>query len=177
MTELSLILLASAVILFLVVWLIDLSKPKRVFQEPSNPEVKVYFNKELASESRLPADYSTAETMIAIQSRLNAMSKKTDMAHSRLNDLEQELVASKSESAGVEETKLLPFEKRLEKFDNFRSDTENEIKALKEIIAAQLAIGRNPRTTSYDSLRKQDEEFLSSQIFKARTPRGRTAKR
>ena len=175
MTELSLILLASAIILFLIVRLLDLSKPKRAFQEAKEPDVKVYFNKELASESRLPADYSTAETLIAIQSRLNAMGKKTDMAHSRLNDLEQELVSAKSGS--IEETKLLPFEKKLERLDNFRSNTETEIKALKEIIAAQLAIGKNPRITSYDSLKRQDEEFLNSQIFKTRNPRGKSSRR
>ena len=180
MAELTVILAALAVVLFLAVWLFDLSKPKRQkFQEQSNSEVQVYFNKELASEERLPADYSTTETMIALQAKLNGLSRKTEMAHSRLDDLEQEIVSAKSEKpeiGSIEETRLLPLEKKLEKLDSFRSETEYEIKALKEILASQISARQNPFEGSFDSLKRKDEEFLQQQIFKSRTPRAKRIK-
>lgn len=181
MAELTLILAALALVLFLAVWLLELSKPrKQKFQEQSNnSEVQVYFNKELASEERLPADYSAAEVMIALQARVNGLSKKAEMAHSRLDDLEQEIVSAKSERpeiGSIEETRLLPFEKKLEKLDSFRSETEYEIKALKEIIASNISARQNPFESSFDSLKRKDEEFLQQQIFKSRTPRTKSIK-
>lgn len=169
MTEFTIVLIAAAVILVIAVLILEFSKPKklnRFEQENSgNNEIQVYYNKELASEESLPSDYHTTEQLIALQAKVNGLGKKTEMAHSRLNDLEDEIVVSKK---SIDSEKFSKLEEKLQKLDNFKADAEAELKAMKEIIARQVLAGNPKPENSYEKLRKKDEEYLQSVIFNNR---------
>lgn len=182
MGDFTLYLGAFALIIFLAVLVLEFSKPKKPNrfeeQKASDSEIKVYFNRELASEERLPADYETTEKLIALQARINGVQQKAEMAHSRIDDLEKEIVLSKGQQvpeqsiqAGTSGVDLTLIEERLGKLDSFSSRTEKEIKALKEVIAGEIS-SRNPaRYSSIEEQRKKDQEFLNSVIFAQRKKR------
>ncbi|KHO54299.1 MAG: hypothetical protein QT12_C0033G0010 [archaeon GW2011_AR21] len=160
MAEITLTLLALAVILFLAVLLLELSKPLRKKQAQSVPVL--YYNKELASEERLPADFSTTEQVIEMQARLQGLNHKTRMAHERIEGLEQEIVRAKTPASPEA---LLKIEKRIESLDNFKANTEVELQALKEILAGQIFERQRPVESNYKRQKRLDEEYLHNVIF------------
>jgi len=180
MGEFTLYLAAFALIIFLAVLILEFSKPKRQ-KNPESPATveKVYFNRGIASEESLPADYATTEKIIALQARVNGVQQKAEMAHSRLDDMEKEIVLSKNR--GVKETgvsnpqiagiDVTLIEERLGKLDNFSASTEKEIKALKEIIADEISSNGKRPYSSYDEQKRKDDEYLQSVIFSGRKKR------
>jgi len=163
LSSLTLLLAGVMLVLFLLVVLLELSKPKK--QKSQEPEIQVFFNKEIASEKNLPADYSTTEQLIALQAKYNGLTRKTEMAHSRLNDLEQEIVVSKNSS---QNPKILKLEEKLDKLDNFRANTEVELQALKEVLASQIKAKQTGYESNFDRQKRLNDEYLQSIIFSNR---------
>ena len=162
MAEITLTLLALAVILFLAVLLLEFSKPVRKKQQEFQSAPVLYYNKGLASEESLPADFSTTEQVIEMQARLQGLNHKTRMAHERIEGLEQEIVRAKT-PANPEV--LLRIEKRIENLDNFKANTEVELQALKEILAEQVLSKSQRPESNYKRQKRLDEEYLHNVIF------------
>lgn len=160
MALITVFLVVVALAFFFGTIALQVSKPKTSVRQEEKSSSKLFFDKSLLLEREADVVSSGSgldEKVLTLGSSYSIANKKIELAHERLNQLEQELYNARkflgSKSVGVS-----VIEKKLEELDKFKQNAEVDLIALKEI-----ALGKSfnkkalkkPKTFAGKRLRKQ----------------------